>query len=55
MWSQGSAGADPIGLHRPYRSLHTALSVMGSYLRVLNRGVMQSSVYFRKIPLAIVC
>ena len=33
-------GADSVGLCRPCRSSDTALSAVGSYLRVLSRGVM---------------
>ena len=33
-------GADSVGLCRPCRSSDTALSAVGSYLRVLGRGVM---------------
>lgn len=55
MWSQRLAGVDPVGRHKPCRSSDAALSVTGSYLRVLSRGVVQPSLCLRKKPLATVC
>lgn len=48
-------GASPVGLQRPYRSSDTALSVMGSRLRVLSRIVMQPHLGVRNTALATVC